>query len=298
MTTDRQRVGVVVNPEREELADEFVAGLRDVDGDIDVVVERVDDPSGLDDATRRLLDDGVGCIAAVGGDGTQRTVAAAIAGTDASLVIVPGGTVNLLGQVLGIETVDDAVSAATSGVEDVIDLGDDDGTVFTLNASSGWDASVIADAEDGIKRFGRLGFAVAGLRAWFRTRARSVEVIVDGDTWYDGGAVTVMVMNVGERASADFHLAPDARIDDGRLDVVVLRRHSFAGMVRSLVATAAGRRPPRRDVRTAQGAEIVVRWATPVDHQLDGDGTGERTDTTYRSRPDALRVRRPPSSID
>lgn len=285
-----RRIGVVVNPERDALADEFLAGL----GDVERIVERVDDPDELTAAVGRLVAEAVAAVAAVGGDGTQRTVAAALADTSTSLVVVPGGTVNLLGQVLGITTVDEAVAAARSGVERVIDLGETDGTLFTLAASSGWDASVIADADDGLKRYGRFGFTVAGLRQWVRMRPAPVVVTVDGERRYDGPAMTVMVMNVGQRASVDFDLAPDAEIDDGRLDVVVVRRHSFIGLLRTSSAILRGRPAPRREVHLDQGAEIEVCWRGPVAHQIDGDGTADVTEATYRARRHSLRVLCPP----
>ncbi|MEE8601629.1 diacylglycerol/lipid kinase family protein [Euzebya tangerina] len=290
-TTVTRHVGVVVNPERDDLAEEFLAELE---GRATVTVERLDDASQLPDAVSRLVAAGVHCVAAVGGDGTQRAAATVLADTPVGLVVVPAGTVNLLGQVLGITTVQDAVTAAFDGEEVSIDLGEAEEETFVLNASSGWDAATIAGVDDGLKRFGRAGFAVAGLREWIRNRALPVRVTVDGHTWHDGHAVAVLVLNVGQRASTDFDVAPEASVEDGRLDVVVLPRHSVVGLMRSMAAIVRGGDATHGDARATQGAEITVQWGTPVAHQVDGDATGLVASVTYRARPGALRVRRPP----
>jgi diacylglycerol kinase family enzyme len=171
--------------------------------------------------------------------------------------------------------------------------GDGDGDrdeVFVLNSSSGWDAAVIEHVDDAAKRFGRLGYAGTGVVQWFKAEPRPVTIEVDGRTWYDAPALTVLVMNVGERASESLHLAPDAEFDDGRLDVIVLRRHSAIGFVRSAWSILRGRPAPTADVMTAQGAEIVVTWADEVSVQRDGDESAPASCVRYRAVPGRLAV--------
>ncbi|MEO6653620.1 MAG: diacylglycerol kinase family protein, partial [Ilumatobacteraceae bacterium] len=250
---------------------------------------------GLQDAIAQLVDGGVDAIAAVGGDGTQRTVAAELLDGEVALAVIPGGTVNLLAQVLGVDDVDEAVRVAATGETRIVDVGliSCDGAtddVFVLNASSGWDAAVIEQVGDGAKRFGRLGFVAAGLAQWFRTEPTPVTIDVDGRRWYADPALTVLVMNVGQRGSASLDLAPDAEFDDGRLDVIVLRRHSTIGLVRAGWRIIRGRPASTADVVTAQGAEIVVAWGKAVATQRDGDERASTDRLRYRSVPGGLRV--------
>ncbi|HSJ91235.1 MAG TPA: diacylglycerol kinase family protein, partial [Ilumatobacter sp.] len=86
---------LIVNPERADVADELT--------DLADAVDQPAEPDDLEDAARRGADADV--VAAVGGDGTQRTVAEVVSHGDASLVIVPAGTVNLLGRIHGLRTV-------------------------------------------------------------------------------------------------------------------------------------------------------------------------------------------------
>lgn len=234
-------------------------------------------------------------LAAVGGDGTQRTAAAQLLGTEVALAVVPGGTVNLLAAVLDVATIERSARAAAHGRQRTIDVGRIDGEVFVLNASTGWDAAVIERVDDGAKRFGRLGFVVAGVREWHRSEPRRVTISLDGDQWFDDSALSVLVMNVGQRASESLHLAPDAELDDGKLDVIVLRRHSAGGFLRVAWAIVRGRDTPARDVLRAQAASIDVDWECEIAVQRDGDELPAATRTSYRSEPACLRVMVPDS---
>ncbi len=292
-TTTGRRIGVIVNPERTEVSDEVVERLRSLG--CRVTTAQPDSVDGLGDEIRRLVDQGVDAIAAVGGDGTQRTAAAVLLDGDVPLAVIPGGTVNLLAQVLGVDELERAVAAAATGDTRRIDVGmiDGDGErdeVFVLNASSGWDAAVIEHVDDAAKRFGRLGYAGTGVVQWLKAEPRPVTIEVDGRTWYDAPALTVLVMNVGERASESLHLAPDAEFDDGRLDVIVLRRHSAIGFARSAWSILRGRPAPTADVMTAQGAEIVVTWTDEVSVQRDGDESAPAICVRYRAAPGRLAV--------
>lgn len=73
---------LVVNPERSDVAEE-ISDLADA-------VERPDAPGDLEEAAQRAADADV--VGAVGGDGTQRTVAEAISHSGTSLLVVPSGT--------------------------------------------------------------------------------------------------------------------------------------------------------------------------------------------------------------
>lgn len=285
-TASPPHVGVVVNPERAD--DTIVDSLERVG--CRVSTRTPDSPGDLTSAISALIDDGVDVIAAVGGDGTQRTAAAALIGTDIALAVVPGGTVNLLANVIGTPEIDDVADAVLSRSTRRIDLARLDDEVFVLNASTGLDAAVIGKLDDRYKKFGRLGIAVAGAVEWRRSTEWRVTVTGDGNTSYDGDAHSVLVMNVGNRASAEFELAADARLDDGRVDILVFRRHSLLGLSRAIWAALRGREMPSREVQVARASEAKVVWERPVPTQIDGDPLPDATTTTYTSLPGELKV--------
>lgn len=284
--TGADDVRVVVNPERTDLADDLSGAL----GEAEFV--RPDTASGLPGAAADAVADGADVVAAVGGDGTQRTVADAVAHSDASLAIVPGGTVNLLGRVLGVTSTHDATAAIESGDTRIIDVGRCNGETFLLNASTGYDADVIHHVGDRAKRFGRLGYFAVGLARLAAPQLHAVRVMVDGEVIHEGDALSVLVMNVGYRGSTRFRVAADAEPDDGRLDVLVLAGRRRA-MLRAAWAVARGGRPDRDDVPAGQGRHIDVRWGCDVASQRDGDADGVGRSFVYEVDPAAVSVRVP-----
>jgi hypothetical protein len=157
-------IAVVVNPERRELLQPLLDALGDRS---DVRVVEPDSVEGLADACVEAAG-WADVVAAVGGDGSQRTAADALKGTKASLAVVPAGTANLLARVLGIDGVEEATSAITGGRRRRLDTGVVDGDTFVLNASSGFDAAVMRRVDDAAKRWGRLGYFLTGVRTLSR----------------------------------------------------------------------------------------------------------------------------------
>lgn len=274
---------LIVNPHRDADAD-AVAGLADV-------VERPDAPEGIGAAAERSADADV--VGAVGGDGTQRAVAAAIAGGDASLLVVPAGTVNLLGHLYGIESVDDVRRALADGEDRRLDLGRCNGAPFLLNASTGYDADVMAGVGDRAKRFGRLGYVAVGAARLAWARCRPCRVRVDGRDVFDGAALTVLVLNVAYRGFTRVVLAPGAAPDDGRLHVLVATGRS--AVLRAVWALVRGGRPRADDVVAADGVRIDVEWDVDVNEQLDGDAVGTGRRFAYELEPGAVTLRVPRS---
>lgn len=272
-------VRLVVNPERADAASEVVD-----------LADEVSEPETADELDRTVPGD-ADVVAAVGGDGTQRTVAAALAHQPAALLVVPAGTVNFLGRLHGIETPADARRALLDGEDRTIDLGRVDGEAFLLNASTGYDAAAIAAVGDRAKRFGRLGYGAVGALELARARTHGCRVVADGRELYHGDALTVLVMNVAHRGSTSFELVPDAAPDDGLLHAVVFTGR--AALVRSLWAVARGRRPDPADVVSGDGAAIDVEWDTEVAAQRDGDPTGGGRRFRYDLEPGAVTLRVP-----
>lgn len=272
---------LIVNPERPAPAE----ALADL---VDDVVEP-DDAAGLGDAARAMADADV--VAAVGGDGTQRTVAAALAHRDASLLVVPAGTVNFLGRLHGIHSAADARRALVDGEDRPIDLGRCDGEPFLLNASTGYDADVIAGVDERAKRFGRLGYLLVGVARLVRAERHRCRVVVDGGERFDGDALTVLVMNVAHRGSTRLVVAPGARADDGRLHVLVLTGR--AALVRAVWAFLRHRRPRPADAVAAAGTTIDVAWDAVVRSQRDGDPAASGRTFRYDVDPGAVTLRVP-----
>lgn len=294
--TDRT-VDAVFHPDDESVVDEFQRLLADAtaadgDGEVWTVTRHT---ATTETEVARLTADAAGdadAVAAVGGDGSVSLMLAGMADSGVPLVIVPAGTVNLTAQLVGTGTVERAAAALAASETVTVDLGADTAAgdaLFVINASSGYDATVIDEGEDHSDvRFGRLVFARAAIRRLRRDAPKAVRVVVDGETVFDGRAMSVIVMNAGQRASASLDVAPDAEMDDGRLDVAVSRVSTIPGAARVIWRLARGSEVSAVDVIRAQGEAIDVEWSTDVDVQRDGDPTGRSRSLRYRVRPSAL----------
>ena len=137
--------------------------------------------------TREAVAAGAQLVFAVGGDGTVRACAQALAGSQVPLAIVPRGTANLVATALGIPSSLGAALAVGFGQhERRIDLAVADGITFAAMAGIGLDAAVVGATAAGLKgAAGWLGYAATGVRQLAGART-GFEIRLDGGP--DGGA--------------------------------------------------------------------------------------------------------------
>ena len=166
---------------------------------------------------------------AAGGDGTVRCVAEVLAGTGTPMGLVPLGTGNLLARNLGVD-ITDPVSACydvLNGSDKAIDVvkarldHSDDEQVFLVMAGLGYDAAIMADTVDALKdRMGWLAYVEAGIRK-LPGKPVKAKISVDGGEPVRRRIRSVMIGNCG-RIMGGVEIFPDAKIDDGVLDLLIL----------------------------------------------------------------------------
>jgi diacylglycerol kinase (ATP) len=226
---------------------------------------------------RKLLAQGVDRVLVWGGDGTVRRCIDTIVedGATAELAILPAGTANLLANGLGVPIdLDEALEVALHGYLRRIDVGVMNGERFAVMAGTGFDALMIRDADDAKDRLGRLAYVRAGAKHLSEPNTK-VTIDVDGRPWFEGSAACVLVGNMG-RAFGGLTLFPDARPDDGLLDVGVVTAEQRLDWLRVGIRAAAGRIDSSPMVQMTQGADVQVRLDDKLPWEMDG---GDRPDT-------------------
>lgn len=254
--------------------------------------------------TRAAVEGGASLVVAVGGDGTVRACAEVLADGRVPLAIVPAGTANLTARALGVpRQLEAALAVAFGGRSRRIDLGSADGAVFAAMAGIGLDAAVVGTANVLAKRLaGWPAYAIAATGQLLRRPVTFTIRIDDGEP-LTRQARCVTVGNSGALPGG-FAVMPDARPDDGKLDVVVLAPAGLLGWADVGYRVAVGSRRDDVQLERHQGETVEIRAEGPgsglpapgLPRQLDGEIVGSSSTLSVRVLPGALLVQVPAAS--
>lgn len=265
-----------------------VHGLRDSGWVLDV---RVTWEAG--DAQRLVteaLAAGYGHIVAGGGDGTLRDVAEAmgLAGTEASLALLPLGTANDFAKAAGIPLEPATALALLNMPAKPIDLGQAGDQLFLNMATGGFGSQVTANTSEDLKKvLGGAAYLFTGLSRFSELQAASVQLQGPGFEWQ--GDLLALGIGNGRQAGGGQALCPEALVDDGLLDIAILPApQEMVGALRELLAgngLFVRARLPWVDIKCSQGLDINL------------DGEPVQADTLrFQARRAALRLHLPDGS--
>jgi YegS/Rv2252/BmrU family lipid kinase len=231
----------------------------------------------------------VDCVVVGGGDGTLNAALPGILETGLPLGILPLGTANDLARTLGLPTVlEDAVGVIAAGNRRRIDVGEVNGKPFFNVASIGFGVDLTrALTRDAKRRWGVLGYVVAGLRVIHRVRPFHVTVRV-GEKIHRSRTLHLAVGN-GRHYGGGMTVSEDASITDGRLDVYSLEASGVVAALKLLPSLRTGTQGHWAEVETMAGQEVIVETSHP--RAIDADGEiVSRTPARFRVRPGAITV--------
>ena len=258
----------------------------------------VDDPLWVEIAKSRfaaeqvkgVLSEGAELLFVWGGDGTAQRSIDALAGSETPLAIVPAGTANLLATNLGIpQDIEQAVSIGLRGERRKLDVGRFNGERFAVMAGAGFDASMIQEADGGLKdRLGRLAYVWTGSRN-LRAKAFNAKIKVDGVPWYAGAASCILVGNVG-RLFGGIEVFGDARPDDGRLEIGVVNADGVVDWVRTLARTAVGQAERSPLVQATSATKVKAKLDRNVLYEVDGSDREKVKSFTIKVQPGAITI--------
>jgi YegS/Rv2252/BmrU family lipid kinase len=232
-------------------------------------------------------------VVAAGGDGTVGLLANRLP-PDTPLAILPLGTENLLAKYLEIEPGGQATADCLLAKQQVaLDVGQANGRIFLIMASIGFDAEVV-------HRMHRTRTGNIKRSSYFRPiweaisqyRYPQLRILVDGEpmqpapTW-------AFVFNV-PRYALNLQIVPEAKADDGLLDLRTFRRGNLFHGLKYLSSVVLRLHRWLQDAAYRQARKIEIDSDEPVPIQLDGDPAGN-TPVTIEVIPQRLRVFAPPS---
>lgn len=352
-----KRAAIIVNPtkftdvaaiKRELTATSVRLGWREP-----LILETTADDPGTGQA-EQALEAGVDLVCPLGGDGTIRSVAAALGHTRTPMGLLPRGTGNLLARNLGVPMgdVSAALEVACTGRNKAIDVGwivldpppataegrstteglpDDHttakdesssgdeastepesstesesssepefsteppvapgtGTPFLVMAGMGFDAAIMGQTSEPLKeRLGWGAYFLTGLQRIF-IRRFAVDWSVDGDAQPRLHARTIVFGNCGT-LTGGIVLMPEARLDDGSLDAVVVTPKTLVGWGGIAIRVLGRSSREMTQLARATGQRFTATVDTPQAVQVDGDVIGQASTLEVSVEPKSLIVR-------
>jgi diacylglycerol kinase (ATP) len=241
------------------------------------------------DQVHRALDEGAELVFVWGGDGLVQRSIDVLAGTGATLAVIPAGTANLFATNLGIpKDIEQAVAIGLRGAPRTIDVSRFGREHFAVMAGVGFDAAMIRGADDGglKERVGRAAYVWSGSKS-VRSKPFQAKIEVDGAPWYKGKASCILFGNVG-KLFGGVEVFEDARIDDGKLDVGVVTAEGLLEWGRMMARAAVGTPANSPLAQTTKAHTVKVKLDRKVLYELDGGD---------RKKVDAFKVKVVPRAI-
>ena len=246
---------------------------------------------------RSALKQGADLIFVWGGDGMVQRCVDVLAGTKATMAILPAGTANLFASNLGIpKHLDAAVDVGLNGDRRKLDVGRMNGEMFAVMAGVGFDARVIRDATTKMKHAIGRGAYVWAASKNLRTKPFEAQVVVDGNEWFEGSASLVLFGNVGE-AFAGVKAFEDAHPDDGLLEIGVGSAEGIRQWGRTLARSALSSASKSPFVHMTKGRAVELKLSRKVLYELDGGDREKKKTFRVRVQPSALNVCVPAATV-
>lgn len=298
MTRDHMRVAVIINPisgargrpevarQRVRLATELLSAAKR-----DHEVHVTQRGGHAYELAQSALARGASLVVAWGGDGTMNEVGRAVAFSNATLGLIPAGSGNGLARELGVPMQPErALAAALHADTRTIDVGEINGRFFFNAAGVGFDAHVgwLFNNRPGGRR-GILPYVTIAARELFTYHSPEYVVTADGET------ICVQALLIAFANSRQYGngaiIAPAARLDDGKLTLVIVKERSPLATMWEVRRLFSGALERSSGVTIRQVAQVTITAGGPLRFHVDGEPVDEKsTHLTVRIHPGALRI--------
>lgn len=292
-----QRLLVIANPNagQDSNSHSIIADLlREVPMQTDIYLT-----TGAGDARRKAQEAtqaGYDVVAAHGGDGTVMEVADGLRGSQVPLAIIPGGTANVMSVELGIPwDTTQAVELITKGNFGLrtVDMGRVNEQCFLLRIGVGWEAEITVGADPDVKaRLGSVAYIQSAFNAMREIQPVRYRMTLDGQA-IEAEGINLSICNSGNLGMPALALAPNIRVNDGLLDVVIIQNSdlgSFISLAGSIVNNALPFTQPTEVVQHWQGRSMTIAVEPPQVVTFDGEVAENPFPLQIEVIPEAIQV--------
>lgn len=233
-------------------------------------------------------------VVAMGGDGTLNEVARAVTDSPATLGLIPCGSGNGLGRHLGLPNDGkEALAILSNGRVRTIDTGIANGLPFFNVMGIGFDAE-ISSQFNRLSQRGFMAYVKTGLRAW-KTYQPDRYAIRNGTAQLDLNAFVIAVAN-SDQYGNDCFIAPNARVDDGVLNLTAIRPFGNLSMVPLAVSLFRRKVHRNKHVESLAGKHFEIRRSQPGPIHTDGEVHQTEATVDISIKPESLRILVPAKS--
>jgi diacylglycerol kinase (ATP) len=245
---------------------------------------------------RQAVDQGAAVVVAAGGDGTLNEALNGIFGSPASLGILPLGTGNDFARHVGIPAdLDQAVEVLTSGTHRRVDVGECNGRYFLNIAGCGFDAVVAERVNAGYRMLhGTPAYLAAVAQSLASYRPAHMVIQADQERLESD----VMLCSIANTQSygGGMRIAPGASIEDGLLDVCVVRQVGRLEFLRAFPRVFRGTHVGHPKFAHFTAHSVTIQSDVPLPVLIDGEVVGT-TPVVARIHPAAIEMLLPPREV-
>lgn len=214
--------------------------------------------------------DGMEIITAIGGDGSVNEVAQGILGTESTLAIIPRGSGNGLARSLKISrNTEKALDRINHLKNRTIDIGYANGHLFLSNAGAGFDTLIARLFKDRSQR-GLMNYSKLVLQAVRNYPSKHYHLTIDGKEIHEQ-AFFVTAAN-GNQFGYNFKIAPNASLDDGLLDVCIMKPLRIRHLANVSLKSLTGKLEDSHYAKHVRCKNLIITREEPLKWmQVDGD---------------------------
>jgi len=237
-------------------------------------------PGDAVEAANKIMHEHYDAVVVCGGDGTLREAVAGMIGSDIPIGIIPMGTGNVVATDLGIpKDPFKACDLIIKGKTREIDVGKSGDTYFLVAAGAGYDSEVVAQVDLQIKsKVGRLAYIFSAFKLLMKYKP--IRFRIESDIFTGKMRAIAVVIANSAHYGGYFKLKKEARIDDGLLDVIIIKGRNWYDIIRIFILVLFKSKLSSYDIFTfcTKKISLATEEGEVVFHN-DSDVTGKLPQT-------------------